>query len=184
MTLIELRSGWMQIAIEILNEVSLRYCHLICSRSLLTGRSLLLLPTCPSQGVRSLPSIFFHCFLLAQLTLSPPLLPVPSPSSPSTSLPPLSRIGIAAQMIGLARGAFDKSVKYAYERKQFGKPVGEFQGMAFQFAQVETEIEAARLLTYNAARLKEEGKSFTKEAAMAKWSVQPSLPLPLLLSVL
>jgi hypothetical protein len=196
MTLIELRSGWMQIAIEILNEVSLRYCHLICSRSLLTGRSLLLLPTCPSQGVRSLPSIFFHCFLLAQLTLSPPLLlppcllplhlllPVPSPSSPSTSLPPLSRIGIAAQMIGLARGAFDKSVKYAYERKQFGKPVGEFQGMAFQFAQVETEIEAARLLTYNAARLKEEGKSFTKEAAMAKWSVQPSLPLPLLLSFL
>jgi hypothetical protein len=124
-----------------------------------------LLPSCPTNLIPSSP-------------------PSPLPSSPSTSLPPLSRIGIAAQMIGLARGAFDKSVKYAYERKQFGKPVGEFQGMAFQFAQVETEIEAARLLTYNAARLKEEGKSFTKEAAMAKWSVQPSLPLPLLLSFL
>lgn len=64
------------------------------------------------------------------------------------------RIGIAAQMIGLAQGAFDKSLEYAYQRKQFGKPVGEFQGMGFQFAEVATEIEAARLLTYNAARLK------------------------------
>ncbi|CDZ98647.1 acyl-oxidase [Phaffia rhodozyma] len=79
------------------------------------------------------------------------------------------RIGIAAQMVGLAQGAFDKSVSYALQRKQFGKPVGEFQGMGFQFAEVATEIEAARLLTYNAARLKEEGKSFSKEAAMAKW---------------
>ncbi|OXC69975.1 hypothetical protein AYX13_01319 [Cryptococcus neoformans] len=79
------------------------------------------------------------------------------------------RIGIAAQMIGLAQGAFDKSLKYAYQRKQFGKPVGEFQGMGFQFAEVATEIEAARLLTYNAARLKEEGRPFTKEAAMAKY---------------
>jgi len=79
------------------------------------------------------------------------------------------RIGIAAQMIGLAQGAFDKAVPYTYQRKQFGKPVGEFQGMGFQFAEVATEIEAARLLTYNAARLKEEGKPFTKEAAMAKW---------------
>ncbi|KAJ9108103.1 hypothetical protein QFC19_002568 [Naganishia cerealis] len=79
------------------------------------------------------------------------------------------RIGIAAQMIGLAQGAFDKSVKYAYERKQFGKAVGDFQGMAFQFADVLTEIEAARLLTYNAARLKEQGKPFVREAAMAKY---------------
>lgn len=78
------------------------------------------------------------------------------------------RIGIAAQMIGLASGAFAKSVNYAYQRKQFGKPIGDFQGMGFQFAQVHTEIEAARLLTYNAARLKEAGKPFTKEAAMAK----------------
>ncbi|KAK6907989.1 hypothetical protein I203_101990 [Kwoniella mangroviensis CBS 8507] len=79
------------------------------------------------------------------------------------------RIGIAAQMVGLAQGAFDKSLTYAYQRKQFGKPVGEFQGMGFQFADVATEIEAARLLTYNAARLKEEGRPFTKEAAMAKY---------------
>ncbi|WVR06524.1 hypothetical protein IAU60_003555 [Kwoniella sp. DSM 27419] len=79
------------------------------------------------------------------------------------------RVGIAAQMIGLAQGAFDKSLTYAYQRKQFGKPVGEFQGMGFQFAEVATEIEAARLLTYNAARLKEEGRPFTKEAAMAKY---------------
>ncbi|KAK4689677.1 short-chain 2-methylacyl-CoA dehydrogenase, partial [Tremellales sp. Uapishka_1] len=79
------------------------------------------------------------------------------------------RIGIAAQMVGLAQGAFDKALTYAYQRKQFGKPVGENQGMGFQFAEVATEIEAARLLTYNAARLKEEGRPFTKEAAMAKY---------------
>ncbi|KAK8858767.1 hypothetical protein IAR55_002996 [Kwoniella newhampshirensis] len=79
------------------------------------------------------------------------------------------RIGIAAQMVGLAQGAFDKSLTYAFQRKQFGKPVGEFQGMGFQFAEVATEIEAARLMTYNAARLKEEGRPFTKEAAMAKY---------------
>ena len=78
------------------------------------------------------------------------------------------RIGIAAQMIGLAQGAFDKAVPYTYERKQFGQPVGTFQGMAFQIAQAATDITAARLLTYNAARRKEEGRSFTKEAAMAK----------------
>ncbi|KAG8967608.1 hypothetical protein FRC03_009733 [Tulasnella sp. 419] len=79
------------------------------------------------------------------------------------------RIGIAGQMLGLAQGAFDKAVPYTYQRKQFGKPVGEFQGMAFQIASVAVEIEAARLLTYNAARRKEEGKEFTKEAAMAKY---------------
>ncbi|GHJ84387.1 hypothetical protein NliqN6_0789 [Naganishia liquefaciens] len=79
------------------------------------------------------------------------------------------RIGIAAQMIGLAQGAFDKAVAYTYQRKQFGKAIGDFQGMAFQFADVLTEIEAARLLTYNAARLKEQGKPFVREAAMAKY---------------
>lgn len=78
------------------------------------------------------------------------------------------RVGIGAQMVGLARGAFDKAVKYAFERKQFGKPVASFQGMQFQMAQALTEIEAARNLVYNAARLKEEGRPFTKQAAMAK----------------
>ncbi|GAA5904681.1 hypothetical protein JCM6882_008345 [Rhodosporidiobolus microsporus] len=79
------------------------------------------------------------------------------------------RVGIAAQMVGLAQGAFDKAVPYTFERKQFGQPVGSFQGMQFQFAQVATEIEAARLLTYNAARLKEQGHVFTKQAAFAKY---------------
>ena len=79
------------------------------------------------------------------------------------------RIGIAAQMIGLAQGAFDHAIKYGYERKQFGKFIGEFQGLNFQYAEAAIKIEAARLLTYNAARLKEEGRNFTKEAAMAKW---------------
>lgn len=71
-------------------------------------------------------------------------------------------------MIGLAQGAFDKAVPYTYQRVQFGQPVGTFQGMAFQIAQAATDIAAARLMTYNAARRKEEGKSFVKEAAMAK----------------
>ena len=79
------------------------------------------------------------------------------------------RIGIAGQMLGLAQGAFNKAVPYTYERRQFGQPVGHFQGMQFQIAQAAIEIEAARLLTYNAARRKEEGKNFTKEAAMAKF---------------
>lgn len=78
------------------------------------------------------------------------------------------RIGIAAQMIGLAQGVFDLTIPYLFDRKQFGQPIGTFQGMQHQYAQVATEIEAARLLTYNAARLKEEGKPFVKEAAMAK----------------
>ncbi|RUP35358.1 acyl-CoA dehydrogenase/oxidase [Jimgerdemannia flammicorona] len=116
------------------------------------------------------------------------------------------RIGIAAQMIGLAQGAFDGTLPYLFQRKQFGQPIGLFQvsavgegcgdgcyvsvggswmkwccgggwarrqmmdggGMQHQYAQIATEIEAARLLTYNAARLKEEGKIFIKEAAMAK----------------
>lgn len=78
------------------------------------------------------------------------------------------RIGIAAQMIGLAQGVFDYTLPYLFQRKQFGQFIGDFQGMQHQYAQVATEIEAARLLTYNAARLKEQGKPFVKEAAMAK----------------
>jgi hypothetical protein len=81
------------------------------------------------------------------------------------------RIGIAAQMLGLAQGAFNAAVPYTYSRSQFGQRVGTFQGMAFQIAQAAIDIETARLLTYNAARRKDEGKTFTKEAAMAKyWS--------------
>ncbi|RIA84097.1 acyl-CoA dehydrogenase/oxidase [Glomus cerebriforme] len=78
------------------------------------------------------------------------------------------RIGIAAQMIGLSQGVYDYALAYMFQRKAFNKLIGEFQGMQHQYAQVATEIEAARLLTYNAARLKEEGKDFIKEAAMAK----------------
>ncbi|PWN96073.1 putative acyl-CoA dehydrogenase short-branched chain precursor [Tilletiopsis washingtonensis] len=78
------------------------------------------------------------------------------------------RVGIGAQMVGIAQGAYEKSVRYAYDRTQFGKPVASFQGMQFQMADAATEIEAARLLVYNAARLKEEGRPFTKQAAMAK----------------
>ena len=80
----------------------------------------------------------------------------------------LGRIGIAAQMIGLAQGAFNKAVPYTYQRSQFGQPIGTFQGLSFQIADAATNIAAARLLTYNAARRKEEGKNFVKEAAMAK----------------
>eukprot|EP01006_Ploeotia_vitrea_P057767 TRINITY_DN68231_c0_g1_i1.p1 TRINITY_DN68231_c0_g1~~TRINITY_DN68231_c0_g1_i1.p1 ORF type:complete len:409 (-),score=62.76 TRINITY_DN68231_c0_g1_i1:474-1700(-) len=78
------------------------------------------------------------------------------------------RIGIAAQMLGIAQGAFDLGVKYSFERKQFGQFIGDFQGMQHQQAQIAVEIAAARLLTYNAARLKEAGKPFIKEAAMCK----------------
>lgn len=78
------------------------------------------------------------------------------------------RIGIGAQMIGLAQGTFDAAVAYIKEREQFGRPISSFQGMQFQIAQLATEIEAARLLVYNAARLKEAGKNFVKQAAMAK----------------
>jgi len=78
------------------------------------------------------------------------------------------RIGIAAQMLGLAQGAFDYAMSYMLERKQFGKPIANFQGLAFQYAQVATELEACRLMVYNAARLKDTGKPFVKEAAMAK----------------
>jgi butyryl-CoA dehydrogenase/short/branched chain acyl-CoA dehydrogenase len=78
------------------------------------------------------------------------------------------RIGIGAQMVGLAQGALDHTVKYVKEREQFGRAIGDFQGVQFQLAQVATEVEAARLLVYNAARLKDEGKVFMSEAAMAK----------------
>jgi alkylation response protein AidB-like acyl-CoA dehydrogenase len=78
------------------------------------------------------------------------------------------RIGIGAQMLGLARGAWEFAVKYAQERKQFGRAIAEFQGIQFQIAQMATEIEAARMLLYNCARMKDAGMNFVKEAAMTK----------------
>jgi alkylation response protein AidB-like acyl-CoA dehydrogenase len=78
------------------------------------------------------------------------------------------RIGIGAQMVGLARGAWEFAAKYSLERKQFGKPIAENQGIQFQIAQMATEIEAARLMVYNAARMKDAGVNFVKEAAMTK----------------
>ena len=78
------------------------------------------------------------------------------------------RIGIGAQMIGLARGAWEFACKYAVERKQFGKAIADFQGIQFQIAQMATDIEAARLMVYNCARMKDAGMNFVKEAAMAK----------------
>jgi alkylation response protein AidB-like acyl-CoA dehydrogenase len=78
------------------------------------------------------------------------------------------RIGIGAQMVGLARGAWEYASKYAQERKQFGKSIAEFQGVQFQIAQMATEIEAARMMVYNAARMKDAGMNFVKEAAMTK----------------
>ena len=78
------------------------------------------------------------------------------------------RIGIGAQMIGLARGAWEYACKYVQERKQFGKAIAEFQGIQFQIAQMATEIEAARLMVYNCARMKDAGVNFVKEAAMTK----------------
>ena len=78
------------------------------------------------------------------------------------------RIGIAAQMLGLAEGAWACAVKYSKERKQFGKAIAEFQSVQFQLAEMATQIEAARMLVYNAARMKGAGVPFVKEAAMAK----------------
>jgi alkylation response protein AidB-like acyl-CoA dehydrogenase len=78
------------------------------------------------------------------------------------------RIGIGAQMIGVARGALDAAIAFTKERQQFGKAVSEFQGVQFQLAQAATELEAARLMVYNAARLADAGVPFTQEAAMAK----------------
>jgi butyryl-CoA dehydrogenase/short/branched chain acyl-CoA dehydrogenase len=79
------------------------------------------------------------------------------------------RIAIGAQMIGLARAALEHATAYAKQRKQFGKPIGEFQAVQFELAKMATEIEAARLLVYNAARLREAGMPFVAEAAMAKY---------------
>jgi butyryl-CoA dehydrogenase/short/branched chain acyl-CoA dehydrogenase len=78
------------------------------------------------------------------------------------------RIGIGAQMIGVARGAWEFACKYAVERKQFGKAIADFQGIQFQISQMATEIEAARLMVYNSARMKDAGMNFVKEAAMTK----------------
>jgi len=78
------------------------------------------------------------------------------------------RIGIGAQMVGLAQGALDAAIGYTKERKQFGKAIAEFQGVQFQIARAATEVEAARLMVYNAARLRDAGQPFLKEAAMAK----------------
>src|SRR6266571_2558310 len=78
------------------------------------------------------------------------------------------RIGIGAQMIGVARGALESSLAYTGERKQFGKSINQFQAVQFQLAEMATELEAARLMVYNAARMKDAGLNFVKEAAMAK----------------
>ena len=78
------------------------------------------------------------------------------------------RIGIGAQMIGLARGALDQTIKYIKEREQFGKPIASFQAVQHQIARAATEIEAARLMVYNAARLRDAGLPFLCEAAMCK----------------
>jgi len=78
------------------------------------------------------------------------------------------RIGIGAQMIGLAQGALDNTVRYVKEREQFGRAIAEFQGVQFQLAEMRTRLESARLMVYNAARLKDAGRPFIVEAAMAK----------------
>ncbi len=78
------------------------------------------------------------------------------------------RIGIGAQMIGIARGAMEAALAYTSERQQFGKSINQFQGVQFQLAEMATELEAARLLVYNAARMKDAGLNFVKEAAIAK----------------
>ena len=79
------------------------------------------------------------------------------------------RIGIGAQMVGIAQGALDAAVRYAKEREQFGRPIANFQAMRFQLAEMATELEAARLMVYNAARLKDAGKPFLQQAAMTKY---------------
>ena len=78
------------------------------------------------------------------------------------------RIGIGAQMVGIAQGAFESALKYTAEREQFGQPINNFQAVQFQLAEMAVEIEAARLLVYNAARRKDAGQPFLKEAAIAK----------------
>jgi alkylation response protein AidB-like acyl-CoA dehydrogenase len=78
------------------------------------------------------------------------------------------RIGIGAQMVGLAQGALDHTIRYTKERRQFGKPIADFQAVQHQIARAAMEVEAARLLVYNAARLRDEGLPFLAEAAMCK----------------
>jgi len=78
------------------------------------------------------------------------------------------RIGIGAQMLGLAEGAWGHAAKYAQERRQFGKPIADFQAVQFALAEMATEIEAAKLMVYNAARLKDGGQPYVREAAMCK----------------
>ena len=78
------------------------------------------------------------------------------------------RIGIGAQMVGTAQGALDNTLRYVQEREQFGRPIGKFQGVQFQLAEVATDLEASRLLVYNAARLRDSGEDFVVPAAMAK----------------
>ena len=78
------------------------------------------------------------------------------------------RIGIGAQMLGLAAGALEHATRYTKERRQFGKPIADFQGVQFQLARAATDVEAARLLVYNAARLRDQGRPFLTEAAMCK----------------
>jgi alkylation response protein AidB-like acyl-CoA dehydrogenase len=78
------------------------------------------------------------------------------------------RIGIGAQMVGISQGALEEALAYTGERKQFGQPIGHFQAVQFELARMATEIEAARLMVYNAARMKDAGDPFVKEAAMAK----------------
>lgn len=78
------------------------------------------------------------------------------------------RIGIGSQMVGLSQGALEYGINYTKERQQFGQPVARFQGVQFQIAQVATELEAARLMVYNAARLKDAGENYVMQAAMAK----------------
>jgi alkylation response protein AidB-like acyl-CoA dehydrogenase len=79
------------------------------------------------------------------------------------------RIGIGAQMVGLAQGALGHAIRYSKQRKQFGQPISAFQGVQFDLAKMATELEAARLLVYNSARLRDAGMPFLKEAAMAKY---------------
>lgn len=79
------------------------------------------------------------------------------------------RIGIAAQAVGIAQRAFDETVQYVKDRQQFGRPIGQFQGPQFMLAEMATKVEAARLLTYRAANLKDHNESYSKEAAMAKY---------------
>jgi alkylation response protein AidB-like acyl-CoA dehydrogenase len=79
------------------------------------------------------------------------------------------RIGIGSQMLGLAQGAWSHAARYAFERKQFGKAIGEFQAVQFTLAEMAIEIEATRLMVYNSARLKDNGLGFLKEAAMCKY---------------